>query len=288
MASEESLAASTKPLIAAVKRLLRPLVRLLIAKGVGLPVMTELLKDVYVSVAVHDLAEGAKAANDSRVSLMTGVHRKDVKRLRTSAVEDVPAPRSIGIGAQVVARWLSSPQMIDDQGRPKPLPRQAEAGGPSFDALVESVSTDVRPRAVLDEWLRLGVARLDAEGRVALNQAAFIPQKGLEEKSFYFGRNTADHIAASAHNLLGDSNAFLDRSVHYSGLTEESARQLTEAAERTGMQALLALNRMALELAAKDAGREDAVNRINFGLYFYKGTSSFKGLGTTPAETTPD
>jgi hypothetical protein len=80
------------------------LVRLLIAKGVGLPGMIELLKDVYVSVAIHDVDSGAKAPTDSRVSVMTGVHRKDVKRLRSAAFEDVPAPRSIGIGAQVVSR----------------------------------------------------------------------------------------------------------------------------------------------------------------------------------------
>ena len=279
MATEESLSAPAKPLLAAVKRLLRPLVRLLIARGVGLAAMTELLKDLYVSVAVNDVAAGEKAATDSRVSVMTGVHRKDVKRLRGLSPEDVPAPRSIGLGAQVVSRWLASPETTDSQGRPLPLPRQAETG-PSFDALVASVSTDVRPRAVLDDWLRLGVARQDDAGRVVLNQMAFIPEKGFEEKAFYLGRNTGDHIAAAAHNLLADGNPFLERSVHYSGLTDDSAKILAEAAERTGMQALLALNRMALELATKDKGRDGAVRRINFGLYFYNGTSSFKDLGT--------
>jgi hypothetical protein len=277
MASDKNIAAATRPVVAAVKRLLRPLVRLLIAKGVTLPEMTELLKDVYVSVAVHDVESGGKAPTDSRVSLMTGVHRKDVKRLRGLPPEQVPAPRSIGIGAQVVARWLSAPDMVDAQGRPRPLPRQADQG-PSFDALVESVSKDVRPRAVLDEWLRLGVARLDADGRVILNQLAFIPAKGLEEKSFYLGRNVGDHMAAIAHNILAEGNPLLERSVHYSGLTADSVKTLTEAAERTGMQALLALNRMALELADRDAGRADADQRINFGLYFYNGTSSFNHL----------
>ena len=209
---------------------MRPLVRLLIAKGVTLPAMTELLKDVYVSVALHEVESGAKAPTDSRVSVMTGVHRKDVKRLRANTVEDVPAPRNVGIGAMVISRWLGSTATTDDQGRPRPLPRQSESG-PSFDKLVEGVSTDVRPRAVLDEWIRLGVARLDAEGRVALNQLAFVPQKGFEEKAFYLGRNTADHVAAAAHNMLTDGNPMLERSVHYSGLTAESAKQLAEAAQ---------------------------------------------------------
>jgi hypothetical protein len=284
MAAEESLSAPAKPLVSAVKRLLRPVVRLLISKGVGLAAMTELLKDVYVSVAIHDIDSGGKTPTDSRVSVMTGVHRKDVKRLRGAAFEDVPAPRSIGIGAQVVSRWLSSTATTDANGRPLPLPRTADSGA-SFDALVAGVSTDVRPRAVLDDWIRLGVARLDSEGRVVLNQLAFVPQKGLEEKAFYLGRNVADHVAAAAHNVMEEGNPLLERSVHYSGLTENSAKLLAEAAERTGMQALLALNRMALEMAEKDSGQPGADRRINFGLYFYNGTSSFKGLGAdTPAK----
>ncbi len=284
MAADESLSAPAKPLVSAVKRLLRPVVRLLISKGVGLAAMTELLKDVYVSVAVHDIDSGKKAPTDSRISVMTGVHRKDVKRLRGTPIEDVPAPRSIGIGAQVVSRWLSSTATTDANGRPLPLPRTADSGA-SFDALVAGVSTDVRPRAVLDDWIRLGVARLDSEGRVVLNQLAFVPQKGLEEKAFYLGRNVADHVAAAAHNVMEEGNPLLERSVHYSGLTEDSAKRLAEAAERTGMQALLALNRMALEMAEKDSGQPGADRRINFGLYFYNGTSSFKDLGAdTPAK----
>jgi hypothetical protein len=280
MTSEEPLSAPAKPILAAVKRLLRPLVRLLINKGIGLAAMTELLKEVYVSVAIGEIENGdaasARGPSDSRVSVMTGVHRKDVKRLRNLSSEDFVAPRTVSLGAQIVARWLASPDMTDGQGRPIPLPRQA-ADGPSFDALVESISTDVRPRTVLDDWLRLGVARLEGE-RVVLNQAAFVAPKGLEEKSFYLGRNIADHIAAAAHNLIGEGSPQLDRSVHYSNLTESSVKTLAEAAERTGMQALLALNRMALELAARDKGDPAAIRRINFGLYFHDGTSSFKDL----------
>jgi hypothetical protein len=277
MSSSESPTAPAKPLLAAVKRLLRPLVRLLVNRGIGLTAMTELLKEVYVSVAVQEAGAGGKPPSDSRVSVMTGVHRKDVKRLRHLSPEDLAAPRSVGLGAQIIARWLGTPDLIDASGRPRPLPRQS-LSGPSFDALVEGVSTDVRPRAVLDDWLRLGVARVDGDN-VVLNHQAFVAPKGLEEKSFYLGRNVGDHIAAAAHNLQGDGNTLLERSVHYSNLTESSIKTLAEAAERTGMQALLALNRMALDLAEQDKGKQDAVQRMNFGLYFFKGPSSFKDLG---------
>lgn len=294
MTPDETLSAPAKPILAAVRRLVRPLVRLLIHKGIGLAAMMELLKEVYVSVAIQEIETGDAGAtrgpSDSRVSVMTGVHRKDVKRLRNLSAADFVAPRTVSLGAQIVSRWLASPTTTDGNGRPIPLPRQSTSG-PSFDALVESVSTDVRPRAVLDDWLRLGVARLEGD-MVILNQAAFVAPKGLEEKSFFMGRNIADHIAAASHNLIGEGSPHLDRSVHYSNLTESSVKALSEAAERTGMQALLTLNRMALELAARDKTDPAAVQRVNFGLYFYNGTSSFKDLdkinGAEPSSTPKD
>jgi hypothetical protein len=280
--AEEHTPTPPKALVSALRRLLRPVVRLLIAKGVGLPTLIELLKEVYVGVAAKEFPTNGKRQTDSRISVLTGVHRKDVKRLRNiETLTDEPAvPKSIGLGPLVVARWLSSPSTSDAQGRPLPLPRQADSpGAPSFDSLVAGVSTDIRPRALLDEWVRLGVARLDDQGRVVLNRAAFVPEKGFEEKAFYLGRNLHDHFAAAAQNLLGEGNPRLERSVHYTGLSEESAKALAETAEQMGMQSLLAVNRMALELAEKDKGRTEATRRVNFGLYFYDGPTTLTGDG---------
>lgn len=279
MPEKDTISTTPKPLVSAVKRLLRPVVRLLISKGMGLPALTEVLKEVYVDVALREFPTQGKKQTDSSISILTGVHRKDVKRLRTKKDRGPQAPRSVSIGAQLVARWVGSPETTDKKGRPLPLPRQAEsAGGPSFDALVAGVSTDVRPRAVLDEWLRLGIAHLDKDERVVLNQLAFVPQKGFEEKAFYLGRNVHDHVAAAAHNLLGEGNPQLERSVHYSGLTSESAKELAAESERVGMEALLEINRLALHLISQDKGKENATRRINFGLYFYKGAATTSSL----------
>jgi hypothetical protein len=279
MPTEEPIAGLPKPLISALRRLLRPLARLLIAKGVGLAALMELLKEAYVDVALNEFPVDGKKQTDSRVSLLTGVHRKDVKRLRERPTEKMAAPRSIGLGAQIVSRWVGSKETTDKKGQPLPLSRKAESrDGPSFDSLVSKVSTDVRPRALLDEWLRRGIARLDDDGRVVLNQLAFVPEKGFEDKAFYFGRNIHDHLAAIAHNLLEEGNPKLERGVHYTGLTEESAAELAEAAERSGMKALLEMNRLALELAEKDRGGATATRRINFGLYFFDGAANFNNL----------
>ncbi len=279
MPDKDTISTTPKPLIAAVKRLLRPLVRLLITKGMGLPALTELLKQVYVDVALTEFPTQGKKQTDSSISILTGVHRKDVKRLRTLKDRRYQAPKNLGVSGAMISLWTGSPATTDSAGKPLPLPRQPESPcGPSFDSLVASVSTDVRPRALLDEWLRLGIVSLDTNDRVVLNRLAFVPEKKFDEKAFYLGRNMHDHMAAAAYNLLGKGNPQLERSVHYSNLTPESAKVVAEAAEHAGMKALLDINRLAVDLQGKDEGKENATRRVNFGLYFYKGTTTFSNL----------
>ena len=198
-------AAPPPAVVRALRRALRPLVRVMIARGLTLPSAVELLKTLMVEVADKEFGIGAKPPTDSRVSLVTGVHRKDVSRLRqVMASSDEHVPASVSLGAHLVAVWLGSPQYLDEQGLPLALPRFASEGGAvSFEALVSSVNSDIRPRVVLDEWIRLGLVRIDAERRVCLNAEAFVPAEGSDEKAFYFGHNLHDHAAAAAHNLLG-------------------------------------------------------------------------------------
>jgi hypothetical protein len=270
MSQTHNPAGPPEALIAALRRVLRPLVRLMISKGVTLPVLTNLLKETFVAIAEQDFPVAGKRQTDSRINLLTGVHRKDVKRLREERYLESSVPQAIGLGAQIVSRWVSDPLTTDSDGRPIPLPRQGKSPeAPSFDGLVEGISKDVRPRAVLDEWLRLGVASVDAQDRVVLNRQAFVPEKGFDEKAFYFGRNIHDHLATTAHNLIGDGNARLERSVHYSGLSEASVHALAKDAEKVGMEALLTLNRLARERVEADKDKDGADQRFNFGLYFF-------------------
>ena len=255
--------------MAALRTLLRPLVRLLIARGVTYPVLVELLKQTYVDVAAREFTEAGRAPSDSRVTLLSGVHRKDVKRLwRMAAAPARAAPPAVAFGAQLVAAWIE--RYSDAKGRPRPLARLRSAGGQrSFEALVESLSTDIRPRAVLDTWLRLGAAELDANDRVALRAAAFVASRGFDEKAYYLGHNVGDHVSAASHNLLGGTPPFMERSVHYDALDARSLPRLAALAEETGMKALKAVNRKAMQAEARDKSQTAPRQRITFGVYFY-------------------
>ena len=268
--------APTATLIRALRQVARPLVRLLLARGVTYPQFAELMKGVFVQVAERDFRIPGKAQTDSRVSLLSGVHRKDVRRLRAAASDDSSVTaKSVSLGAQLVGAWTGLRRFQDKQGRPLPLPRLAsQAGGASFESLVERVSKDIRARPVLDELLRLGVVRLDAEDRVVLNAEAFVPRGGEDEKLVYFGRNLGDHAAAAAHNVLGEPSPFLERSVHYDALSAASIRELATLAESGGRAAVQALNRRASALEERDAARPGERHRFTFGVYFYDAHSA--------------
>jgi hypothetical protein len=273
-------------LVQALRRVLKPLVRLMLASGITFQFLSEMLKSLYVEVAERDFRIDNKAPTDSRISLMSGVHRKDVSRLRAELQAEVPAaPTVVSLGAHLVAVWLGTPAYLDEAEQPLPLPRfRSEGAERSFEALVASVNNDIRSKVVLDEWMRLGIARLDEQKRVCLNADAFIPSEGFDAKAFYFGHNQHDHLAAAAHNLLGQQPPFMDRSVHYDALSAESAQALAKQALELGMKALLAVNKSAMQAEKRDLATPPAQQqRMTFGVYFYAEPSATdKSSGAKP------
>ncbi|QGW79316.1 hypothetical protein GPJ81_22315 [Pseudomonas alkylphenolica] len=258
-------------LLSALRRVMRPLVRLMLRKGVTYTVFADLLKEVFVDVADREFRLDDKAPSDSRISLLTGVHRKDVRRLRTEDdTASMALPENITLGAQLVNAWTSNSPFCKTAGQALPLPRLASVGGDvSFDALVAQVSTDIRARVVLDEWLRLGVVRLDEQDCVHLEAQAFVPQKGFDEKAAYLAHNLHDHASAAVHNLTAQGQPFFERSVHYDALSPASVEVLRETVASEGMQTLLGFSRLAADLENGDLSSLDPRQRITIGLYFY-------------------
>jgi len=261
-------------LLAAARRLMRPLVRLMMQSGLTFPILADALRRLYVEIAVNDVLTDPKTRTDSRISLLTGVHRKEIRNLRLLPADPADAPAIVTLASQIVARWVGTAAFIDAAGRPLPLPRNndaAAAPGPSFDQLVESVTTDIRPRAVLDNLLGHGVVFMDADDCVKLNTDAFIPRPGREEQLFYFARNLHDHVAAAVANIsAAEVPPFLDRSVHYDRLTPAQVETLRGYARAAAMRVLLDVNRLAQELTEADSDAEPSQpRRINFGIYLF-------------------
>lgn len=255
---------------AAIGHLLRPLVRILLSYGISFQSFSEMTKSAYVKVAEEEFKLADKPQTDSRVSLLTGIQRREINRIRNNPVAGIDLPQTGSMSAQLLAIWSGNAEYLDQDGMPIPLPRlPGKDEKPSFERMVQSVSKDFRPRVVLDEWLRQGVVTLDAEDMVHLSVEAFAQPQDIEEKHFYFGQNIHDHLAATAHNLAGSQPPFLERCVFYDKLSEESCRDLAEHSRTLGMIVIRAINRRAAELQKRDQGLSDAEFRANFGVYYF-------------------
>ena len=254
--------------LAAIAKALRPIVRLLLHYGIGYPQLISLLKQLYVGIAEEELNTPVKRISDSRITLLTGVHRKDVARLRNVTHEEqseltqsllggAASDNTASLGARLVAEWLANPRFLEGriEGNPPAtlVLRAAEnSDRPDFHELVEKVcKKDMRPRSVLDEWLRLGIVSMTNE-RVTLNTEAFAPTKGLGEKAYFFGRNIQDHVEAGTSNLRGNAAPFFDRSVFYDRLSLQSIDELTALSKKGASALLTQINSRAHSLQERD------------------------------------
>lgn len=268
--------------IASLRKILRPLIKVMIRYGATLPVVLPVLKQLYVEVA-EDYALDNKALTDSRVSLLTGVHRKDVKQLRHLGTQCVDNPRSVSMGSKVMAEWTGNRRYQDDQGEPRVLPLM---GALSFTSLVESINNDFRARTLQDEWLSNGTLTLVDDHCVKLNPKAFQPAADEQDMMNYFAANLSDHIQAAGHNLANEDKRWLERAACYQGLSQEAVQTLELYAKQQAMDALVAVNKKAYELAA--AEQQQGIQgeyRYRFGTYFYH-SDEHDGLPSLDAQQT--
>lgn len=249
--------------------LMGPVVRWLLRHGVHYGAFAEMLKGSFVAMAREELGRGGARITDSAVSVMSGVHRKDVRTLGRSP-DRLPVPRCIPLASQVLDLWRTDARYRNADGAPKPLVRGGS--GESFESLAREVSTDVHPRTLLDELLRLELVTL-AEDLVTVIGRARLPAPCFEESAAVFSTNAADHIAAAVHNLTLGGPKFLEQSVCVDGLSQQSAEHLHGVARALWQDAFDGMVSKARERVQADAP-VNADARIRFGVYYYSEAAS--------------
>lgn len=140
--------------IKACRRLLRPIARMLLRAGITWKEFSELAKQSFVEVAGNDYGIAGRQTNASRVALMTGLSRREVKRVRDllEAEEPEMAPRKSKI-ARILTGWHQDPDFTDADGTPKVL--SADGDGSGFASLLERYAGDLPAVAITKELLRL-------------------------------------------------------------------------------------------------------------------------------------
>ena len=154
-----------------IEHYLKPMARQCINSRLDYRQISEMLKTALVSVAESEFTMEGKSQTDSRISLLTGVHRKDVKRL-LSGNQNESLSRQHGLISKLIKVWHETPELVGKDGEPKPIPRHPQPGqSTSFSELAGTWTRDIQVRALWDECINSGVVRLTDDGMVHLMSA---------------------------------------------------------------------------------------------------------------------
>lgn len=260
-------------LLRAAVTAMRPLARRLLASGVPFGQLESRLRQLFVEIAETEFVLPDRRQTDSRIALLTGLNRKEVKRLRsTDTAVAGPTSFSRNLATSLISRWMSGPHTIDRNGRPLPLPYQAPRG-PCFVKLAQQTTADVAPRALLDGLVGAGAAELRNENLVVLKTDAYIPKRGEAEKLAMLAEDPPELIETILHNILGDGAELrLQQKAAYDNLGSNALATVREQLRREGERFIRRLNGL---LARHDRDRNPKASGgerryAGLGVYYFE------------------
>jgi len=259
-------------ILEAVMRLLQPLIRILLRQGISCGTFTELAKRAYVDVAEKEFTVTGRKQTTSRISVLTGMHRKEVLRLKLlPPIEESGIDEHYNRAARVISGWLRDEAFQDRKGDPDVLPY--EGGDHSFTELVKRYSGDIPTRAVADELLRVNAIEKTQHGELRLTARGYVTSGSEMEKFQILGTDTRDLIQTIDHNLIHPPNeALFQRKVMYDNVPLQHVEGFKRLAARLGQSVLEQLDAW-LAARDKDANPQVAGNgraRLGMGIYQLK------------------
>jgi len=258
----------------AILRLMKPVVRLLLKHNVPFGTFAELIKHTYVQVAQETLSLPGKKLSDSRISVITGIPRKDIKRYAEKPDrDDQDIFREHNRAARVLTGWIQDTHFNDGDRRPLDLPMEAEEGEPSFTTLVQKYSGGIPPRAILDECLRIEAVRPIEDQRLRLVSFGYLPSRDELDQIQVLSREVADFLDCIDHNLRSKlEDSYLQLSVRCDNLPQECLDRLRKESGERGRKLLQDL---AGSISRFDRDQNDTVfgtgkHRVVMGVYYYQ------------------
>jgi hypothetical protein len=256
----------------ALGKMLRPLVKLLIKQGVSYASFSEVMRRLFIDVAQDDFKIPGKKQSLSRISVLTGINRKDVAKILKAEQDTSSKPATIASRpSRIIQGWLRDKRFTNESGAPKPL--HFEGGDNSFSELVRLYGGDVTPRSMLDELTRVGVISRNPQQHIVLCSMAYVPQQDLAEKINILGRASGDLFSTLDHNLEHQQfRSRLQRSVAYSNIPVKNLNQIRMQSKEEAEQFLLQINQW---LSQHDGNvnpemQSDQTARAGIGIYYFE------------------
>ena len=272
-------------LSAAVLHLLRPLVRVLLRHGLAYDEFAELARRTYVEVAERDFCLRGRKQTTSRISVITGLNRKEVARLQAlnalgQGAHEVLAS-TMNRAAKVVVGW----QRDHADGSKGGAALALDAA--QFSALVRKHSGDMPVRAVLDELRHAGAVSQGEDGRYRLNGEGYVPQATDSRKITLLGQHAADLLGTIDHNLSQPADAgHLQQRVFGDNIPADRIEALREGLRNAGLQALGGARELLIANDAGDGPVAPGARRVTLGVYYHEAPAvPAQNLKTTQGES---
>lgn len=246
-----------------LKTILKPLISWAIKVGCTYPTVSNLLKEIYAEVAKEALKNNEKP-NVSKISLATGLHRKDIKSLLEKNKTHYNRKKYIPLKAQLFSLWLATDFSTDIDGEPIAIPKNGDL---SFETLVKSVSTDVASGTILKQAIEKKYITEMLDGSVCLNLDSLASENTDVEQLYYFTENLADHISASVHNISSNQDKFFERAVFFDDIPSTEISSFKSNVADFSNDLLFKVNKSFREV--EQSLEEDTKYRVKLGIYYY-------------------
>jgi len=209
------LKTSRDHLLYAFRRVLRPLIRILVRSGVRYDEFLELVRGVYVETAVRDgLGDGAVPTR-AKISVSTGVPRRDVDRFIDNDGALPPVTKSLAATlSEILNIWHTDPQFVGPYGIPLELEVNSQKNR-SFSELVSTVDASANAHDVLDELMRFRAVVWSGDTHVRTVSRACIPVEEMSPAQLELFGNALTRLANTLQFNLDrlNSEKRLERSV---------------------------------------------------------------------------
>ncbi len=253
--------------------LLRPIARLFLRYGRGTKEYFELSKTAFVLVASEDYGVGGRPTNASRIAAMTGITRREVRRIRAKIARNEAATTELGTPvSDVLDGWHSDPEFLDDDGRPALLPLDGRSG--SFRALIKRYAGDIPEGAMRKELERISaVEPVDDSMRLLDPSPAIRLEEGRLAAQLQSGPYPL--LAAIAENFMNENpqddwpiEAVLERSIRRSDVRR--VRQIVSGRLRAATTNIAELLDAYATLHGGD-GQDEPTVPVSAGVYYTEG-----------------
>lgn len=265
---------------ACVARLLKPLLRVLLRYGVPYGVFSDIAKRIYVDLAMEEFAIPGRIPSISRASVITGMSRKEILRVRRLPdLSDDGVKDNRSRATRVISGWVRDRTFAKRPGDAGSLPY--EGAKRSFTQLVRKYSGDVPARALLDELLRVGAVERLENGQINLRARAYVPSEGDEEKISILGDHVADLVRTIDHNLQSpNQKSLLQLRVSYDNLPSEPLERFRKSSSK---RAIGLLEHFDKQLSGMDRdlnpdSRGSGRVRAGFSIFYFE--ENISGHGT--------